>query len=520
MDCNFIGEKIIDYIDGNLSKEDKEKVKCHLEKCPQCNKEYNEIKLTIEKLSEKRNMINTNKEINLKLKKSEIKPIRSIRRTILIAVILTFTLVMTAIAADNFDFLKSWKKQSEVTITAWEKLLDAGVGQKLDISVIDNDIKVTAEGVIADELNTVIFIKVENLKDNLRLSPLVFANQDHDPIKIGGDIENIYTKNNTLTPERQESSSMVAFSSLYTEDENSTRFMINTDTLIGEEGNIDINISNLYTMFNKDEESILDIEGDWNLKIPAKKIKSKSYYPNESIEFHGNKVVIDKITIAPTATNINYRIKNYNEEKKYYINQVRFSIKNKLKKYKYSSLYSKSSLSQNNGYLTTNAGLESLYLEDPKKISLIIDSFEYTTKNREVYDIDVDKLPQTIEYNGNELIIEDIIYNKANTEVILREDSRRNRKYNDSSLEITAKDKAKDLVRMYTEILDFEYRNSKGKVPKELDYYVRSISKLKRLVLKNRDEEPNNDKIIPEKLIIHGQEYTMYPNKKIKIKLK
>ena len=42
-------------------------------------------------------------------------------------------------------FLQWWKKDSEKQLQLGKKLLNKGVGQKLNISVIDKDIKVTAE---------------------------------------------------------------------------------------------------------------------------------------------------------------------------------------------------------------------------------------------------------------------------------------------------------------------------------------------------------------------------------------
>ncbi|MCQ4924480.1 DUF4179 domain-containing protein [Tissierella carlieri] len=535
MDCNLIKDKMLDYIDGVLNEEEEILFRDHIEECNKCSIEYKETKSAIDYIESNVNKINVIQTINLKLKEYRIKPIIKFRRTTFIAIILLFILMVTAIATDSLENLQWWKKDSEKTITAWEKLLNKGVGQKLNVSVIDKDIKVTAEGVIADELNTIIFLRIEDLKGDLRFGATTRIDEDSFqiqdfPIKVGGDIFDRFEKANNLQGE--ELPIIASYSNLYSEEKNTIRVMVSTRSLNVDEGNINVYIDKLSTVLNKDDKATISIEGSWNLKIPAKKIKSKSYNVDKTIEFDGNEVVIQKITIAPTKTNIEYKMKNYNEKHGYSLEDVRFSIRYRLKKYGYSTLSSRPGYIHRNpknepGYSIGNQILESLYLESPNRIKFIIESYEYAVEESKSYDIFINNLPQTIEYNGNKITIEEIVYNKDNTEVRVREDTSKNRKYSSSIFKITAKDNPSAFCRSM--VTDYEFRDKKGRALKkgEGDGNSRLFYKEQKIELKNdlvwgkpAIHESKTEELIPEKFHVQGQRYIEYLNKETTIKLK
>ena len=523
MDCTIVKDKILDYIDGILNEEDKSLVKDHLESCAECNGEYQETKMTIDYIESNNKKIDLSREVYLKLYKAKSKYRRKITRTGFVAVTLLLILMITSYATDIFDFMKLWKRVSDPIISSWEELLDNGVGDKLDISVVDKDIKITAEGVIADDLNTVIFIRIEDLKGNNKFTPNRGTKENPESLIIGGDVVNSFKE----ISENFDFPPMVDYSSLYTEEENSIIVKIITEVLTSDKGNVDISIDSLTSVFNESKESILTINGNWSLTIPATKIKSKTKELNQVVEFGGNELLIENITIAPTGTNIKYRLKRYNEKEKYFIDNIDLSIEYNDNKYKHSPFNSSFSDLDNDAYIIRNKIFNSLYLKDPESIELIIESYDYTIKDRKYYKIDINNLPQTIKYNRDKLIIQEIIYNEDNTEVIIIEDKSKNRKYNYSILDIKAKDNSS--ARCYTTLLDFERRNEKGKILKdgEVDQYTHYVYKKQKLVLENNlrwieitGQKPKTYELIPEGLFIEGQEYTEYPNKKITIKLK
>lgn len=140
MDCKKCREEIIDYIDGNI--ENDEEIKKHLEICEECKIEYEELKKTIDHLKINSKQINTNKELNLN-KNIYNKKYKDIGRTGIIAIFISIFLVATVFAAESLGFIDWWKDSSEIQTNAWEDLIENGIGQKLDISTVDNGVKIT-----------------------------------------------------------------------------------------------------------------------------------------------------------------------------------------------------------------------------------------------------------------------------------------------------------------------------------------------------------------------------------------
>jgi len=534
LDCKTVKDKLLDYIDGSLNKEEKKQVKEHLTECRECYEEYMELKSTINYIVDKSNKIDTRKELNLNPHSFKKKSARRFKRTGLIAAILSLILAVCVFATDIFDFISWWKKSSERQISAWEKLIENGVGQKLNISITDNNIRVTAEGVIADDINTIILLKIEDLNGNTRFVPEFRS--DSSQLEVGGDITQPYEGKALPIP--------AIYSTLYTEKENTVRIMVYTHPMNKEEGEVKIYLNELVSYINKSEEDVVSVKGNWNMTIPAKKIKSKVYDVGKTIDLDGNKLIIDKIILAPTSTKIKYRYETYNKEKRYFIKYISFLIKDGLKTYGESLLSSANYREYKEfGISEGEYDIESLYLEDPKDIDLIVDTYRYTTRELKTYHIDWNNLPQVIEYDNSKITIEDIKYNKDSTEIIIKEDDSRDRKYMYSNIYLKINEIVKKVDNdygveypvnrnywFYGEPIESEIKGKKGKVKEEnidvwtddlYPFYIRQKITLSKEQFKRYEmNEENFEKyLIPGLLYIEGQEYIEYPNIKINIKL-
>lgn len=536
MDCKIIEDLIIDYMDDNLNKDEKRLVEDHLDKCKNCRNEYEEIKSTIDYLVNSSNNIDTKKEIKLNPKIEKRKSIRNIRRTGFIAIALSFILIISAIATDMFGFIEYWKKFSDRQISAWEQLIENGVGQKLDIAVTDNDVRITAEGVISDELNTIIVLKIEDLKGNNRLTPSWNFTPESRPIFLGGDISNPEGMQEDIPP-------ISNYEPLYADEENTSRLMISTYPLDEEEGNIEIHIDSLVGLVGFYEESDVKINGNWDLTIPVKRLKSKTYNVNKDIDLDGSKLKIYKITFAPTATNVEYTIEAFNKEKDYFISSISFSMKSGRKVYQASELSRSMNFPDpSHGLSIGSYHLQSIYLENPKEIDLIVDTYSASSKGFGVYDIDWDNLPQVVEYKGSKITVEDIEYKDDSTIVTIREDDSKDREYINSNFSFRIKHKKEgvDNGNNYSyssesifrgQNKESEVRDSTGKEPDlrgevwSNEYYQYVFTQ--EVVLRKDDfeafeldPEKYDEYLIPGQLYIDNQEYKEFPNSKINIKLK
>lgn len=543
MNCKTIGERLIDYIEGELTNEENTEIKDHIENCSNCQNEYEELKSTIDYVVTNSECIDTNKDIKLNTNIKMRKSVKRFTRTGLIAIVLSFILVVTAMATDLFGFMEYWKRSSEIVENAWEELIENGVGQKLDISTIDKGIKITAEGVISDELNTIIILKVEDLKGNNKYTPARNYSgniEDSGGITLSGDISN----------DEQWGDSMLImsdfeplYSEVYAEDENTLKLMIWTNRLDKEKGNIDIRIDSLQIITTPSPyvNEGKKISGNWNLSIPVEVVPSKTYQVNEIMDMDGQEVEIKQIIVAPTATSVQYGLNPYNKEKDYYIENISFLIKSE------KETYEKSELSPNytffypeDVYKEGEYKIQSLYLQDPKEIDLIINSYKAGTKGNQSYTIDYDNLPQTLEFKNNKITIEDIEMNEDSTRIVIKEDESKDRKYIKSDIRLGIKINENTIIagKRYnsnTEYIfdatsiDSEVRDEKGKVTKEGEWsdnhynYVfkqELIISIEEFEWRNIEGDNFEELLRPELIYVGGLHYIEFPNSKIKVKLK
>lgn len=528
MDCNIIKDKLIDYIDNMLDKDEENLIHAHLEECIECKKEYEDIKESIDYIIENKYKIDTERTINLtphyKGKKGRT---RKLTRTGLIAVIISIILVITAYGTDFFDFLKWWEKSSEVRITAWEKLIDNGVGDILNISVTKDDVKITAESVIADEINTVILLRIEDLKNNIRLTPSFYGYEEDKTrgISIEGDIEK----------HQKTQEYILEYIELYAKEENTIRLMLITNPMTKEVGDIKINIRKLIDKINENDSRIIK-EGNWDLEITANKIESKEVEIDEIMEFDDNEIKIKKITLAPTETNIEYEFKAYNNKMKYYLNSLSFLIEYDNKIYGPTNIgISHMPYTSSFGIAKGSDSLESLYLEDPSEIKLMVEQYRYsnntyTNKGDKIYNIDFNNLPQIIEYNNSKITIEDIIYNEDSVEIIIKEDESNDRKYIVSDMNITYdidEDGVRSIRSFFSYPTEWEVRDENGKVETRQNLIRNKriydfVNRQKIRITRSSDKEfgITNSLINQGHLHIIGQRYIGYPKNEISIKLK
>lgn len=538
MDCKDVQERIIDYIEGDLDAKEQKLIEEHIEICSQCEKEFLELKATIEYIIDEANLINVENNIKLSPKITN-KSFKKVTRTGLIAIALSFILVVTAFAAEVLGFFDYWKKSSEIPMNAWMQLIDNGVGQKLDISVTDGGIKVTAEGVISDEKNTIVLLKIEDLNGKERYVPDIFEEKYGDSISLSGDIAGMeyFTRGYPLwrrTP-------------LYSEDENIVRLMVGTNPIEGNEGNIGIHINRLTRFYSPDIESIEDreiIHGNWDISIPVKQIQSKTYIVNKDIDLDGNKLTINKVIVAPTATVIDYTIDKFNRKNNYFIGNITFSIKYNSKIYERSELSTNlDGISYGYGVEDSTFHIESLYNEDPSNLEIILNSYNYKKIGFEIFDIDYDHLPQTIDYKSSQMVIEEVIKEDDSISLIIREDESKGREHYETDFYFsiigpkTFMDKDKKIIikhsyTSYSTYIEWETRDSKGRkvdLSKEdrwKDEFYQYAFKYKltmnkdSLIRMGMDEKDIEHISPPGQLYAEGPYYIKFPNIKVNIKLK
>lgn len=188
-------------------------------------------------------------------KKKKIKPLR----TILIAAVILTLSVATVFAAKEpiLELFKLINPQPRITT-----MVDKGVGNRLNISKTDKDIKITITDVLADDLQTLISYKIEDLKSGKYYNV---------PYADGISIDERWG-------ETAEYSNMEMYTSQFNFEDKGTLKLFAIDT---EEKNIHLTFKKLTT---SNEGNLETIEGKWDFELPIKKYSGKSYDLNSTIK--------------------------------------------------------------------------------------------------------------------------------------------------------------------------------------------------------------------------------------------
>lgn len=389
MDCENIKEYFIDYIDGNLSEEEKQKVETHLESCKECSQELLALRSLVN------DMNSDNEDIKIPLdfmdnltarvnktnfnKKKKIKPLR----TILIAAVILTLSVATVFAAKEpiLELFKLINPQPRINT-----LVDKGVGNRLNISKTDKDIKITITEVLADDIQTLISYKIEDLKSGKYYSV---------PYADGISIDERWG-------ETADYSNMEMYTSQFNFEDKGTLKLFAIDT---EEKNIHLTFNKLAT---SNEGNLETIEGKWDFEIPIKKYSGKSYDLNSTIKIDNYTIDFTKITISPTLTTLYFKCMGGNLQVNSITQRIRaledLRIIANGKQYKtYDFNY------DTIGYGNNEMTFESMYFDNPKDIEIKINRIITETKEDKdkEFIISLDSnVPQEFEYLGTKIIID------------------------------------------------------------------------------------------------------------------
>lgn len=337
---------------------------------------------------------------------------------------------------------------------------------------------------------------------------------------------------------------LVNSTNIYTENGNKLNILVNTNTMTKDKGKFTLNIKTLETMINEREEDIKYVEGNWTLEIEGEKVPSKTYEVGKEIDLDGNNLIIDEVVIAPTTTQINYRFKVENEKGEYNLDQIYFSMEHNDEKFGNSPIsYVKEEdyTVNDSGYTNREYHLYPLYKENPKEITLNIDTKRYSTNYERYYNIGWDNLPQEIEYYGSELTVKSINIVEEKTEIIIEEDDSKDRKYLKSNINFRKSSQLKEKDNEKSYILDAGYSlrgehtkyeimntdKTKNKIkgfPNNKEYVY--VDEQKFTIRREQFREYGIEDLYKEKyltpkyLVIESQDYIDFPNKSIDIKLK
>lgn len=416
--CKDVEDKIIDYIDGLLEKEDYLIVKNHIENCAGCKNNLEELTQAIDCIGEINKNINPpcnlmeivrkNVEIKRKLTK---KPRFKVGYIVLVSIL--SALLITGVFANESikTYFEVWKDKGLEESQSIDQLILDGYGENLDLICEDKNIRVKIESVVADNINTVFLIEVEDLNGEKKYAPILgdkttFANGNFNYYLPGKDVfkvDKARVQGSFLihTPEKNKTRTVLAFNPVASEQEE-IEIIINALEAISEKDTTLPHAIGGEYYYDKNFENI--VEGFWSFNVPIKPSQSITFDINEEMDLDGHKITFNKLIVSPTMTTLTYKF-NKRQNKEYivdYLNNINIEADGKL--YEMKSYGRSSSTANVFGPSEAMIPFDTMYFKIPKKIKIVVEGYSITVKDQHVLEIDVDKpFPQDFDYLGSKI---------------------------------------------------------------------------------------------------------------------
>ncbi|WHY93340.1 sigma-70 family RNA polymerase sigma factor [Neobacillus cucumis] len=409
--CKEYQKDYIDYLERTLERSKKIEFEIHIYHCQDCQEDlatFQDVMLTMVNLTERIEDFHVPSDFmeNVKAKLAEKEKNRQlkIRKRIRLGMVLAgvFALLMgIEIFTGAFKSLYYTMTEENQELRAF---LQQGLGERLNLEAEINGVKIKIKSAILDEFQTLVFYEIEDTDQD---------NQYVMNIDEGVSVENQYEIMNGSANPRYYPPDLK--SEVNIKGKNVYQGKISLPPISKDKGTIKLKITKLLKLIhdpsNRNRLRVSDNmeykTGEWNFEVPVTKQRSVEHKLDGEKEVEGIPVRFDKLTIAPTATILQYSIKNDQMKKR--IEALSFDnlvVNNKKMK---PDLYGGSFLNplQDMNWSTFQINFGPIFGEEPKEVSVQLQSINLTIEDKKTIELDAaKKYPQTFEYAGSTISID------------------------------------------------------------------------------------------------------------------
>jgi predicted DNA-binding protein (UPF0251 family) len=522
--CHDYQKHYLDYLGRTMNRPEKVDFEIHIYHCTECQEDlssFQEVTLALARLAENTQLPEGFMErIRLRLDERETRrqKRKKKRNSILLSIAGVFALlIITGFVTGGFASLYySYTEDNEQL----RPFLREGLGERLDLEAESDGVKVTIKSVVADDVQTLVFYEVEDLKNK---NWYMMNSFEGIYIENERDIMNMESNNQYYSPP-------VDQEEIHNEQKNVYKGTMSLKPVTVDKGTIKLNVARLIQLPHDPKEELAGergmtfAEGDWSFEIPFEKQPSKEHNLNKIVEVAGIPIRLDKLTIAPTATVLQYGFRN--DRKKERIDVINFDsliIDGAKKK---ANLYGGNFVDSydQQDWSAFTADFDTLYFDNPKEVTLRFGSIHLTVDDRKTIELKAPgNMPQTFEYQGNKITINEIdVGNPAH--VKLTHDVPGDRKYENIHYGFFNQD---DLTHNENISIgmsggDGVLMDKDGNIHKP-EEYVYEQEEQPRYFEREQTIEFYNDSsdedIVPEQLVIDGYSSTKYVDDLVKLKL-
>jgi DNA-directed RNA polymerase specialized sigma24 family protein len=431
--CKEYRKNYLDYLEKSMARPEKIEFEKHIYHCHDCQEDlasFQEVAVSRLSFAESMNDLQVPphfmETIKLRLmekkKHSKQKNKKHMKLALLFASVFAF---VTAIGIFTGAFSYAYYGLTEED-EQLRMFLQKDLGQRVNLEAESDGVKINITGVVADDFQTLVFYKIEDTGD---------GNQYYVNHGDGLIVENDSEIMNQVSFPRFQLPDLKA--EMNKKNKNVFYGKIGLLPLNTEKGTMDIKINRLIRL-NQDASDPIGLsfrntefkEGDWEFKVPVTKQPSIEYTLDDQTEIEGVPVRFNRLTIAPTATILDYGINIGNPEKRIdFLNFGDLVVNDeKLKADMFGSDFTTSY--QDVNWNSFQVRFDTLYGEKPEEIKVHFKSANLAFEDDKSVELDVTKhFPQTFEYAGSTISIDKVDVGEFETTIVISDHEIKNRAY-------------------------------------------------------------------------------------------
>ncbi|MBU8917111.1 DUF4179 domain-containing protein [Bacillus sp. FJAT-29953] len=525
--CKEYHKNYIDYLERTLERSKKIDFEVHIYHCQDCQEDlgtFQDVMLTMVNLTERMKdfrvpsefMENVKARLAEREKQRQQKNKKRKRMGIVFASVLAL-LMGIEVFTGSFTNLYYTLTEEDQELRA---VLQQGLGERLNLEAESAGVKIKIKSAIADDVQTLILYEIEDTEENnqyvMDYNEGFFVENEHD-------IMSRETYPRYYPPDLKSAEN--------NKEKNVYRGKISLLPLTSDNGTIKLKITKLQKLIRDSSGqnsfrpygNMENKTGEWNFEIPVTKQPSTEYALNEETDIEGIPIRFDKLTIAPTATILQYAINNEQPEKRIdLLNFDNLEVNDKkMKADMYGSNYL--DLHQDMNWTTFQTYFNPLFGEKPKEINVQFKSVLLTFEDHKTIELlDAAKeYPQTFEYAGSTISIDQVEVGEP-TNVVISNHEIKNRAYESLNFNIVGKDENEissmemDSEGVLVDKNGKEYGMNEIPVAYEEIEQPRNFFTVQRMRLHGNNP---GDKVIPKRLEIYGYSTTRYLDDVVRVSL-
>jgi RNA polymerase sigma factor (sigma-70 family) len=525
--CKEYQKDYIDYLERTLDRPKKIDLEKHIYQCQDCQDDlatFQDVMLTLINLADRMEDLhvppgfleNVKDRLAEKEKNRQQKYKKRIRKGLVISGVFALLVAIDIFTGTFSNLYYTWTEDDKEL----RVFLQRDLGESLNLEAESNGVKIKIKSAIADDIQTLVFYEIEDPEeDNQYMMDFfdgVVVVNEHEIMNIEG-YQGYYPPDLT--------------SDVNKEEKNVYHGKIALRPLTSDKETIKLKITKLQKLIRDSSapngigvyENMEYETGEWSFEIPVTKQPSVEYTLNEKIEVEGIPVRFDKLTIAPTATVLQYSINQEQPEKRIHdLNINNLEVNNKKVK---SDLYGRSffDMQQEVNWFTFQKHFDPIFGENPKEVNVRLESAQLTYDDQKTIELEVSQeYPQTFEYAGSTISIDKVEVGQP-TKVVISDHNIENRAYETFHFQIMGDDVNEIFsMEMSTEgvLIDkngLEYDPNENPISYEEVEQPRYFITVQNIKLQHNIA---GEKVVPKRLELYGYNAMKYLDDVVKIKLK